>query len=101
MPLRPGSQILERDRELGLTDGGVLLAEERAERLALELLAPEEETAGRLPEPAPWSGWLPLAEQRLVAEFGLPQGIARAYARRLAPRIDVAPSFLERLSGLG
>jgi hypothetical protein len=97
--LTPAYDLMERDGELGLVHGGVLLAEEKADRLALELLAPEDAALRGLPEARPWSEWLPLAGERLAEEFALPAPMAAAYARRLAPSAGVAPSFWERLSG--
>lgn len=94
------ADLMARDAELGLTDGSICLAESRADRLALELLAPEEEALALLPDPAPWAAWLAAAEARLVETFRLPDGVARAYARRLGPRIGVAPTFRERLAGV-
>jgi hypothetical protein len=99
--LAPTMDMLERDQALGLVDGGVLLAEQDADRLALELLAPEEEVLQTLPAPAPWSDWVAAAGRSLQGRYSLPQPIAEAYARRLGPRVGVDVSFAERLFGIG
>jgi hypothetical protein len=96
--LRPVGHLLARDRELGVVDGGISLAEERADRLALELLAPEHEARRALPAPAPWREWLPAASERLERAFGIPAGVAAAYARALLPP-ESGPTFWERFSG--
>jgi len=100
LPLGVATHLLARDAALGLTDGAVLLAEGKADRLALELLAPEYEALERLPDPTAWAEWVPEATRTLEREFRLPEGIAREYARRLAPRIGAFPSWRERWSGV-
>jgi hypothetical protein len=96
--LRPACHLLGRDRALGLVDGGILLAEARADRLALELLAPETEARWLLPGPLPWREWIPAAANRLEPAFEIPRPTAEAYARRLLPP-EIGPSFWERFSG--
>lgn len=100
VPLGVSCHLLERDSLLGLADGGTLLAEERADRLALELLAPEEEAICQLPGSLPWREWVPAGASALAVWAGLPATIAEAYARRLAPAVEAGPSFIERLSGV-
>jgi hypothetical protein len=89
--------LLERDREKGLIRGSILEAEVRADRMALELLAPEEETLRRLPAAAPWPDWIETATEGLMDWSGLPPGPARQYARRLANQCGIGPSIWERL----
>lgn len=91
--LRRASHLLRRDGPLGLMNGAVFLAEERADRLALELLAPEAEALRVLPPPASFTPWLEHAAERLERAFGLPGSLARGYGRRLAPCAGVYPSF--------
>jgi hypothetical protein len=71
--------------------GRIATVEDRADRLACELLAPDDELERRF-------GETPLVEAALTAElvrtFGLPASAARAYAGRwLAPR--TRPAFLQ------
>lgn len=91
--------LLERDQELGVQDGGVLLAEERADRLALELLAPADEARRRLPADGAWDQWVPEATARLETAFGLPRPIAKAYARRLGQEAGLRQDFWGWMSG--
>ncbi|HTE17225.1 MAG TPA: ImmA/IrrE family metallo-endopeptidase, partial [Armatimonadota bacterium] len=68
--------LLERDGELGITQGGILLAEERADRLAVELLAPQDEARRVLPLPrASFAEWLKLASGQIVEQFRLPPAL--------------------------
>lgn len=100
VPLGPACHLLGRDRVLGVVEGGTLLAEEKADRLALELMAPYEEALRAAPRAGPWAAWVSATAARLGARFGLPGGIAAAYARALAPAAGVAPTFRERLAGV-
>lgn len=100
VPLHRPFHLLERDTEWGIVRAGIHTAEVRADRLALELLAPEEAALRVLPEPLPsFADWLQRATRRLGDEFGLPPGIARDLARSLGRSIGVEPTFWERLNG--
>ena len=99
VPLRRPFHLLERDAEYGLACEWTRVAEERADRLALELLAPEDEALRRLPVAGlPFSEWLEQATATLIQEFDLPPLPAHGYARRLAPTVGARPSFWERFS---
>jgi hypothetical protein len=68
----------------------IATVEERADRLACELLAPEEEVRRRFGDDPPDEPYL---VAQLVDVFGLPPSVAHSYAVRwLAPRRQ--PSFL-------
>jgi hypothetical protein len=69
--------------------GRVARVEDRADRLACELLAPDDELARRFGDDPPDE---PTLARHLVDELGLPPSVARSYAERwLAPRRP--PSF--------
>jgi Zn-dependent peptidase ImmA (M78 family) len=73
--------------------GRVVTVEDRADRLACELLAPDDELRRRFGEDPPEASAL---AAELVGAFGLPVSVARAYADRwLAPRRP--PTFLRGL----
>lgn len=69
----------------------VTAAEQQADALALELLAPVETVRALLPAPTP-----ALAEALLATTFGLPPTIAKFYARQLLPQDEDVPSLLHR-----
>lgn len=70
--------------------GRLATVEDRADRLACELLAPDDELTRRFGDDPPDEAVLATV---LASEFGLPPSIARSYAERwLAPRCQ--PSFL-------
>jgi hypothetical protein len=73
--LRPYAHLMHRDPAYILPE--VRAAEEEADALAIELLAPEEERLARLGGAG--------AEEVLVGVFGLPRGVARFHAPRLLP----------------
>ena len=91
--------LLKRDEGLGVRDGGIMLAEERADQLALELLAPADEALRRLPPRAAWNDWVPETARRLEIVFGLPHTVAAAYARRLGRDCGHGPDFWDWMSG--
>lgn len=86
--------LLERDPEGGLSPETVLAAEDEADRLAYELLAPAEEVLSRA-RPHPGAGVVEL----LRCDFGLPAAHALRYAALLFPPAPADP-LLRRL-GLG
>lgn len=80
----------------------VLEAEDRADRLALELLVPREAILGRLQdkgilwkEPSAFA----LASEMLKQTFGLPEAVAEDYGRMLVIARRPARSFREWLNG--
>lgn len=100
MPLNRPFHLLERDPDLGIRHEHIFAAEERADRLAVELLAPEEEALLHLPaNTIPYGAWLDDAAIRLGREFQLPSRIARSYSQKLAGEVGVGPSFWDRLHG--
>ncbi len=100
-PTRPQYHLLERDPVRGVTDPRVWSAENRADRVALELLAPEEDALRQLPVQGnqTWAEWKVAAADTLTWHFGMPQVVAAGYALALAPRVGAGPSFWERMSG--
>ncbi len=84
--------LLSRDPERGLPGETVLAAEDEADRLAYELLAPADEILGRLN---------PHREQNLAellrTEFGLPAAHALRYRDILVPPPPPLDSLLKRL----
>lgn len=100
LPLRRPLHLLERDPEHGIRHNHIWTAEEQADRLALELLAPEAEARRYLPAAgAPFPEWLEQAGALLATQFGLPPAAAIQHARQLAPTVGAQPSFWERLAG--
>jgi hypothetical protein len=89
-PLAPHVHLMRRDDTGRPKSVAEREAEQRADRLAFELLAPaelfrDETDPSRL-------------EARLVAEFGLPPSAARAYTSVLLPPPPSAGSIVERLT---
>jgi len=73
--------LMPRGVQGGIDQGTVLRSEERADRLALELLAPAEEVIAHLPTATAQ----PLERIRITSEvlvqvYGLPRQVARTYA---------------------
>ncbi len=87
--------LMERSAH-GCTEDGIDEAERRADRLALELLAPAEEVRRRLIErrrPAS----IEAAVEVLSLEMGLPAAVAREYAPVVVPEGRTPPSFIRQL----
>lgn len=76
-----------RERGAGFISQDVRDAEEEADWLAVELLAPEEELSARL---SPNAGRLEIADV-LRQTFGLPESIASVHAARLIPEWPECP----------
>jgi hypothetical protein len=94
VPIGCHLHLLGRDPGGGFSAGTVLAAEDEADRLAYELLAPAEEVlsrAGPLPKPDP--------AELLRTDFGLPAAHARRYGDILFPPAPADP-LLRRL-GMG
>lgn len=99
-PLGVHSHLMERP-EQGLPSATVLQVENRADRLALEILAP---AALLLTRPAidpriPYPTRLQCLTMALVSEFGLPATVAGSYARHLL-RTHGRPTFQDWLQGM-
>ena len=78
----------------------ILAAEDRADRLALELLAPKETVLARLAENGvDWHSVsaLTLVRQTLRQEFGLPQTVADRYSQMLVMQQQQPASFRQWL----
>ena len=90
----------------GLPSSAVLSIESRADRLALELLAPTslvmEKAAGlRGMRGMTYTGRMAALSALLVGEHGLPEGIAGKYAAVLLHDDGDGPSFRDWLAGQG
>lgn len=99
-PLGVLSHVMERP-DAGLPAAMVLAIEDRADRLALELLAPASRVLERLHHaslPRPYTRRLTHLSTILTAEYGLPTEIAASYARILLRR-DGGPSVRDWLLG--
>lgn len=94
------ADLMERSPSIEVTRPETLEAEDRAERIALELLAPREVVLARLAQRrVRWRevGALGVARRMLMQEFGLPSGAAEEYGRRLVLSRRAARSFREWL----
>ncbi|PTL82213.1 ImmA/IrrE family metallo-endopeptidase [Vitiosangium sp. GDMCC 1.1324] len=93
VPLGLQVRLMERDPS-GIRTGKVARSERRADRLALELLAPAErvlEVVKGAPEE--------VAVDRVVARFGLPRKEAREYVRMLSFRHGHSRFSIQELLG--
>jgi hypothetical protein len=98
VPLGAMSHIMERPDE-GLPTNVVIDIEDRANRLALELLAPAlalQELMGQARAPRGFTARLALLTQHLVAECGLPSLVASPYAHYLLHQLG-EPTFRDWL----
>jgi IrrE N-terminal-like domain len=94
------SHVMERP-ESGLPPNMVLDIEDRADRLALELLAPVESVCALLQQPTAPRGFdarLAYVTQLLTRRYGLPPAIAAVYARYVLARLG-EPTFRDWLFG--
>src|SRR5258708_33343754 len=94
------SHIMERP-ESGLPTNIVLDIEDRADRLALELLAPAESVFVLVHQPTAPRGFdarLAYVTQLLTRQYGLPIAIATPYARYVLARLG-EPTFRDWLFG--
>jgi Zn-dependent peptidase ImmA (M78 family) len=92
-PLAPHTHIMNRDADGRPKSEAEQEAEDRADRLAFELLAPAECFRDETDRHH--------VEARLVAEFGLPHLAARTYSALLLPPPLPAGMFVERLKKIG
>lgn len=100
--LQPHFHFMERDSQGSIRSATVLQAEEKADRLALELLAPQE-AALRLVKASIkgislYSARLEAARKALLAGFGLPDSVVRDYARQLVDLAGGRETFMEWLN---
>lgn len=91
------TDLMPRSAQGGIDQGSILRAEERADRLALELLAPAEEVLALVSDRAGSSfeqlHWL---VEVLRDKYGLPAAVARPYAAALLPQTS-RPSMAQLL----
>jgi hypothetical protein len=94
------THLLHRSHDGSIGCGRVMAAESRADRLALELLAPDDAVRAALERHGPSGHPDELAERTvelLVEVFGLPLAAATPYGRWLCQRWHGAPSVREWL----
>lgn len=83
------ARLLDRSEDGSIGRSDILAAEDRADRIALELLAPRRTVLARLAKLQPdWrdTSAVPLAQQVLVDDFGLPAKVAVRYAAMIVRR---------------
>ncbi len=81
VPLGVQIKLMERGPSGAICAGKVATAEQRADRLALELLAPRAEVLALLKQPGGDD-----AEARVAARFGVPEEVVGGYVRTLLRR---------------
>jgi hypothetical protein len=96
-PIGAYTHLMERRPDGTLGCGRIAGAEGRADRLALEILAPAAEVRRRLPRTGSYAGTLAALTGLLIHTFGLPRAVAGGYARFLARTWYGGPSFRELL----
>lgn len=101
LPIEPHFHLLERDNWGSISDTKILEAEKRADKLAIELIAPQEialtlvsENIKELPG---YENRLVRASQLLQQNFKLPAGVATDYAQELLVLVKQDESFAEWL----
>lgn len=72
--------MMLRDAQGAIDQESILRAEDRADRLALELLAPAEDVLAQLPTSASLFKRVQAATELLVSVYGIPRQVARTYA---------------------
>lgn len=87
--------LLERDPQQGIVDLAIRRAEQEADLLAWELLAPSELVGRELSDGAPDQRQAVLRE-RLLTMYGLPEAQAAHYAARLVPASPESSARLRR-----
>lgn len=81
----------------GVEAAAIARAEADADRLALQLLAPEDHALAVLPTTGCFAERLTGGTAALIATFGLPAAVAAPFARRLITRRDGPPGWYEWL----
>lgn len=101
IPIGVQTDLLERDEDSEATDTGKVWAiENRADRIALALLAPPEVILAQLDLSLPrFEQRQAAAETVLGEQFGLPLAVARAYSRSLLIAVGKGPSWVESIKG--
>lgn len=90
--------LMEREQRDDDLSGTLESVEDRADRVALALLAPPEQVLGqRSPERSSFEERQVAVRESLIYQFGLPPNIANVYGRALLNAIGRGPSFLEQL----
>jgi hypothetical protein len=88
--------MMPRSAKGGVTEGSILRAEERADRLALELLAPADELLSKLNRTGTQLERTRHLTELLESSYGLPRLVARTYAASLVNQYS-RPSMAEWL----
>jgi hypothetical protein len=97
-PLGVYTELMERDEAGAAARGSVYQIEDRADRVALALLAsPEDVLAEADSSAASFAARHENMRELLCARFGLPTAMAAAYARSLLESIGCGPSWIETL----
>jgi len=94
------THLMERQPGGVLGCGRIAGAESRADRLALELLAPAGEAqrrVARFRRPSTFQGGVALAVEVLTGDFGMPTAMAEPYAKLIIRSWRGGPSFREWL----
>lgn len=94
------THLMERHPDGVLGCGRIVGAESRADRLALELLAPAAEVQRRVmrfQQPSSFQGGVDLAVEVLTSDFGLPAPVAWPYAKLIMRSWRGGQSFREWL----
>lgn len=94
------THLMERERDGVLGCGRIVGAENRADRLALELLAPAGDvrrSVARFGRPSNFQGDVQVAMEVLTGDFGLPAAVAGPYAKLMIRCWRGGPSFREWL----
>lgn len=86
-PLGVFFNLMPRNTQASIDQGAILRSEDRADRLALELLAPADQVLARLAadDLQPFERTRQICDL-LVNEYGLPRTVARIYAVALLPK---------------
>ncbi len=99
--LQPHFHFMEHDGRGDIRSEAILQAEDRADRLALELLAPQEAALplvkARLKGIPLYQARLEAAQVALINHFGLPAPVARYYAQQLVTLAGGQETFIEWL----
>jgi hypothetical protein len=94
------THLMERQPDGVLGCSRIVGAEGRADRLALELLAPAAEVQHRVAHfrrPSSFQGCIALAVEVLTSDFGMPAVVAGPYAKSIVRSWRGGPSFREWL----
>ena len=97
VPLASHYNLIERGAQGELTLSEVWQAENRADQLALELLAPADMVQAQVKLDLPFYAQRRQALGQALADYGLPPDMARLYAIRLLHMLGHGPSIVERL----